>query len=182
MFSASHYSSEHTSPASWIRAILAAVPLLWKSSLTRYSKPIIPMYLHQCRRGRAPGAADPQAAHTSAVDIALNLLRGRLNPGYVSMTNLPGCAMNIVEARHMYHPLFSPMQDLDTDRVYPQDCLVTQPQVTDLLEAEAPGDAGFGELKGGCCCCNCDIIPSCNCATAVIVLTTNTKPVDTTAW
>ena len=47
----------------------------------------------------------------------------------------------------MYHPLFLLMQDLDTARAYPRECLMLQTQVTDLLEAEVPGDAGFGKFK-----------------------------------
>lgn len=60
----------------------------------------------------------------------------------------------------MYHPLFSPMQDHDLGRMCLRKLLVPQPQVTDLLEAEGPGDAGFDGLKDERCCWNCDIMRS----------------------
>lgn len=47
----------------------------------------------------------------------------------------------------MYYPLFLPLLDLDTARAYPRKSLMLQTQVTDLLEAEVLGDAGFGGFK-----------------------------------
>jgi hypothetical protein len=50
--------------------------------------------------------------------------------------------MNAVEAGDKSHPLFLPMRDLDADQAHAWKCLVTQPHVTDLLEAEEVEDAG----------------------------------------
>lgn len=52
------------------------------------------------------------------------------------------------------------MQDHDLGRMCLRKLLVPQPQVTDLLEAEGPGDAGFDGLKDERCCWNCDIMRS----------------------
>lgn len=118
-FSASHYSSRHTSPALRILISLAVDPLRWESALGRCYTPIIPVCLHQCRQRRAANVADPQVMHTSSrTTTRACRLVDSMDRAYRLLAIL-GWKCTWFLAEDMYHPLFLPTQDSDTAQTYP---------------------------------------------------------------